>query len=194
MYMSILCLYAASQRVACAEGRVRGHVLVLSGVGCWECRWAGDGVCRLLMQIHGKMWRSLRSPRSKAPLPQKKISKRPTPSKQSPTTCMGGTSVAQPAGACRHTRSFTFLTVGFEPALSVVLFVIWSAFLECRVPGRCCAFPHMLCLNTSPTYLYAYIYICIYCISSFQGLKVEGSRAIECIPVSAHFLIHCPVL
>ena len=77
-------------------------------------------------------------------------------SKQSPPACIGGTSVAQATGTCRHAQSFAFLTACLEPGcawgltFSVVPFVTWSALLECRAPRQCSAFSH-LCLNNLPT-------------------------------------------
>ena len=58
--------------------------------------------------------------------------KHPTPSKQSPPICIGGTSVAQPIDTCRHAQ-ITFLTV--EPTCTwgltfrVAPFVTWDYLL-----------------------------------------------------------------
>ena len=71
--------------------------------------------------------------------------KRPTLSNKSPPKYIGRTSVAQPTGKCRHAQDFTFLTACLEPActwgltFSIMPFVTWSAFSECRVPRWCCA-------------------------------------------------------
>ena len=76
------------------------------------------------------------------------------PSAIRPTlTCIGGTSIAQATGTCKHAQNFAFLTACLEPActwgltFSVVPFVTWSAFSYFRVPMQCCAFSH-LCMNT----------------------------------------------
>ena len=79
--------------------------------------------------------------------------KRPTLSKESPSACIGGMSVAQATGTCRHAQNFAFLTACLEPGrtwglpFSVVPFATLSALSECRAPRQCFAFSH-LCLNT----------------------------------------------
>ena len=93
---------------------------------------------------------------------------RPTLRRKSPSTCFGGTSVAQPTGTCRHAKHLTFLTACIEPACTwgltfrVVPFVTWSACPECRVPRR-----YVVCLKMPPR-----------CLSS--GPQVWGSVRHSC--------------